>query len=288
LTVYFHKKKAHYLHHHPIFEYCILESRGGVFPMEFLELPKRTSGNRIYGLTSVIDLGTPVGELKNILNDYHHIIDIAKIGMGTAYVSPNLKEKIELYKEYHIKPYFGGTFFEKCYHQNKLPEFFKSLSDLGIEWVEVSNGTLDISLQERLKIISEIKDIFYVIAEVGSKDSNHEMPISEWKNEMNLLLEAGCEYVITEGRDSGTSGIYEQNGNLKSNLISQLVQGIDSKKVIFEAPTAKHQMFFINELGTNVNLGNVKLNDVLLLEAQRCGLRSDTFYLGDRECKLPS
>lgn len=257
--------------------------------MEFLELPNRTSGNRTYGLTSIIDLGTPIGELKNILNDYHHIIDIAKIGMGTAYVSPNLKGKVELYKQYQIKPYFGGTFFEKCYQQNKLPQFLTSLSNLGIEWVEVSNGTLNISLQERLKIISQIKGHFHVIAEVGSKDCNHEMPISEWKNEINLLLEAGCKYVITEGRDSGTSGIYEKDGNLKSNLISQLVKDIDSKKVIFEAPTAKHQMFFINELGSNVNLGNVKLNDVLILEAQRCGLRSETFYLEDRdrECKLP-
>lgn len=254
--------------------------------MKFLQLPKRTLGNRTYGLTSIIDSGTPIGELKHILNDYHHMIDIAKFGMGTAYVSPNLKEKIELYKEYHIKPYFGGTFFEKCYQQKKLPQLLTNLSELGIEWVEVSNGTLNISLEERLNIISQIKDQFHVIAEVGSKDSNYEMPISEWKNEMKLLLEAGCEYVITEGRDSGTSGIYEKNGTLKSNLISQLLQDIDSKKIIFEAPTGEHQMFFINEIGANVNLGNVKLHDVLILEAQRCGLRSETFYLEDPECKL--
>ena len=36
------------------------------------------------------------------------------------------------------------------------------------------------------------------------------MPLFEWKHEMNHLLDAGCDYVITEGRDSGTSGIYEK------------------------------------------------------------------------------
>jgi phosphosulfolactate synthase len=45
-------------------------------------------------------------------------------------------------------------------------------------------------------------------------------------------------------------------------------------------------MYFIKEIGPNVNLGNVKINDVLMLEAQRCGLRSETFYLEEHECNL--
>ncbi|WP_121613364.1 phosphosulfolactate synthase [Mesobacillus foraminis] len=249
--------------------------------MDFLQLPKRTSGNRRYGLTSIADFGTPFGQLKNILDDYGQIIDIAKIGIGSAYVTPNLQRKIDLYKEHGIKPYCGGTLFEKCYQQNKIPEYLSCLRSLGIEWVEVSNGTLDIPLKNRLEIIAKAREHFHVIAEVGSKDSSLEMCISEWKEEMNQFLEAGCEYVITEGRDSGTSGIYEKGGSVKSDLISELIKDIDTKRIIFEAPTPKHQMFFINTIGANVNLGNVKLEDVLILESQRCGLRSETFYLED-------
>jgi phosphosulfolactate synthase len=254
--------------------------------MDFLILPERTSGNRTYGLTSVIDFGTPIGELRHILSDYGHLIDIAKIGIGTAYVTPNLKKKIELYKEHQIKPYCGGTLFEKCFYQKKIPEYLTHLRDLGIEWIEISNGTLDISLEERLQLISQIKEEFHVIAEVGSKDSTKEVDISEWKQEINLLLNAGCDYVITEGRDSGTSGIYETSGTIKSDLIQELVKDIDSKKIIFEAPTAKQQMYFIREIGPNVNLGNVKLQDVLVLETQRRALRSETFYVEEDECKL--
>lgn len=255
--------------------------------MNFLEIPTRTKTKRTYGLTSIIDLGISTGELINVLEDYHQVFDIAKIGMGSAYVTPNLKQKVDIYKEFQIKPYCGGTLFEKCYLQGKIKEYLTVLQDLGIEWVEISNGTVDISLSKRLQLISEIKKDFHVIAEVGSKDPNEEMSISQWKEEINLLLEAGSEYVITEGRDSGTSGIYQNNGDLKSNLISGLLQDIDSKKLIFEAPTAKHQMYFINEIGPNVNLGNVKLKDVLTLEAQRCGLRSETFYLEESKKKLP-
>ena len=254
--------------------------------MDFLKLPERTSGNRTYGLTSVIDFGTPIGELKNILSDYGYLIDIAKIGIGSAYVTRNIEKKIELYKQYQIKPYCGGTLFEKCFYQNKIPEYLTYLRNLGIEWIEISNGTLDIPLQERLQLIEQVKQDFHVIAEVGSKDTNKEIPISEWKEEINLLLHAGCDYVITEGRDSGTSGIYDKSGSINSNLIQELLKDLDSKKIIFEAPTPMQQMYFINEVGTNVNLGNVKLQDVLVLETQRYGLRCETFYLEEDGCKL--
>lgn len=255
--------------------------------MDFLQLPNRTSGRRTYGLTSIVDFGTPIGELKHILDDYSHYIDIAKLGIGSAYVTPNIKEKINLYKQYDIQPYCGGTLFEKCFQQNKVQEYLTYVKDLGIEIVEVSNGTLDISLSDRLQLISQIKNDFQVIAEVGSKDTECDMPISEWRREIKILLEAGCQYVITEGRDSGTAGIYDQSGSIKSDLIHELLKDIDYRKIIFEAPSHKHQMYFINEIGSNVNLGNVKLADVLLLEAQRCGLRSETFNLEDQEWKLP-
>lgn len=254
--------------------------------MEFLSLPERTKGNRTNGLTSVNDMGTPMGELKHILSDYGHIIDIAKMGIGSAYVTPNVKEKVKLYKEYNIKPYCGGTLFEKCYFQNKITEYQNYLHQLGIEWIEISNGTLDIPIEERLRMISLFKESFHVIAEVGSKDTKKEMSVAEWIEEIKLLLEAGCEYVITEGRDSGTAGIYEKSGEIKSYLIHELIKVIDSNKIIFEAPTSKQQMYFIKEIGPNVNLGNVKLKDVLVLEAQRCGLRSETFFLQESECKL--
>lgn len=125
--------------------------------MEFLDLPKRTTGKRTHGLTSIIDLGTPLEELKYILHDYSSIIDIAKMGFGSAYVTPNLKKKVDLYKQYGIRPYFGGTLFEKCYYQNKIPEYLASLRNLEINCIEVSSGTINIPLQERLDLISQIK-----------------------------------------------------------------------------------------------------------------------------------
>jgi len=254
--------------------------------LDFLNLPKRTAGERTYGLTVVMDVGTPKKELEHFLAEYHHLIDMFKMGIGSAYITPNLKEKVELCKKFAIKPYCGGTLFEKCYVQNKIPEYLAKLRELGIEWVEVSNGTVDIPLPERLKLIEHIKKDFHVIAEVGSKDADIHMPGSRWKEEIRLLLEAGCDYVTAEGRSTGNAGIYKSNGEIKEHLIKELLYDLDSKKIIFEAPAPSQQIYFIKLIGPNVNLGNIRLRDVLSLEAQRQGLKSETFYLEESECKL--
>lgn len=247
--------------------------------MRLLSLPERMEKERSYGLTSVVDFGIPVGELQHILNDYHQMIDFAKIGIGTAYVTPNLESKLALYKEFDIKPYVGGTFFEKCYANGVTEQFLAYLKDLEIEWVEISSGTIDIPIEERMRLVNQFAEEFHVVGEVGSKDKAKDMPLSQWREELEALIESGCEYVITEGRGSGTAGIYRSNGEVKTDLISEVIESVDWKKVIFEAPTPKQQMFFINELGPNANLGNVKIRDVLLLETQRVGLRSETFFM---------
>jgi phosphosulfolactate synthase len=254
--------------------------------MNFLSLPTRVKKNRSYGLTVIADFGTPVGELNHILSDYHSFIDFAKIGIGSAYVTPNLKRKIELYKEYHIQPYCGGTLFEKAFYQGKINDYLEFLKDLGIEWIEVSNGTLDIPLEKRLELVSQMKYFFHVIGEVGSKEQLKVFTNTQWLEEVQALLNAGCEYIITEGRDSGTAGIYDSDGKVKEHLIHDFLKYTDVRKIIFEAPTPKQQMFFINHIGANVNLGNVKLQDILTLEAQRCGLRSETFFLEETKCIL--
>ena len=201
------------------------------------------------------------------------------MGVGTAYITPRLKEKIDLYFSYGVKVYFGGTLFEKFYHQNKLAEYKQFMQQHNIEWVEISCGTIDIDLETRISLVKEFSKDFNVLSEVGSKDSEQVMPPSQWNFEIKSLLEAGCKYVITEGRNSGTAGVYRANGEIRTGLIADIIKDIDVDKIIFEAPIPKGQMYFITQVGSNVNLGNVNPKDVLLLETQRRGLRSETFYV---------
>ena len=246
-----------------------------------LKLPKRTLKPRNHGITSIYDVGCSIGELRSILADYHAIIDFAKLGIGSAYVTSRLREKISLYKEYDVIVYFGGTLFEKFYYQSNLVSYKKYLESFEIDWVEVSTGIVNIPLEKRLEVVQDLKNDFNVLAEVGMKDSKKLMMPSQWTKEMRALVDTGCSYVIAEGRVSGTAGIYHHDGEIKEGLISEILNVIDANQIIFEAPKPKMQSFFINLLGANVNVGNVPLSDLLLVETQRCGLRKETFFMSD-------
>ncbi|MDA8599996.1 phosphosulfolactate synthase [Burkholderiaceae bacterium] len=240
-------------------------------------MEKRSEKPRKAGITSLHDVGVTVQNLSSILNDYSQFIDIAKFGVGTALIAPNLKEKIILYKDYGVEVYFGGTLFEKFYYNNEIDKYFEFLRRNEITLVEISNGTINISLDERTKIVEKYGSEFKFFGEVGSKDAESIMSPSKWIKEIKQLLDAGCEYIITEGRDSGTAGLYRASGEIRTGLLQEIVDNIDVNRLIFEAPTSKAQMYFINNIGSNVNLGNINPYDVLLLEAQRQGLRSETF-----------
>ncbi len=190
-----------------------------------------------------------------------------------------MAEKIALYREYGVEVYFGGTLFEKFTYQGKLAQYLEMLRHYGVTWLEVSNGTLDTSLAERVQIVEQLCDKFTIVGEVGCKDANKIMPPSQWIAEMKALLAAGCTYVITEGRDSGTAGVYRANGEIRTGLVADMIAAVDPRRIIFEAPKAQAQMFFINQMGPNVNLGNVAPRELLLLETQRVGLRNETFFL---------
>ena len=243
-----------------------------------LKLPHRTKKPRSHGITAITDLGITVTDLRDVLVEYHDYLDIAKFGIGSAYLTPRLDEKIAVYREFGVVPYFGGTLFEKFCQQRKVPAYAKYLRAHKIDWIEISNGTIDLSLAQRVKLVRQLAGDFTVVAEIGCKDVARIMPPSEWIEELQAVLDAGASYVITEGRDSATAGLYRESGEIREGLLSDIVAVIDPTKTIFEAPTPRTQMYFINRFGANVNLGNVAARDLLVLEAQRQGLRYETFF----------
>src|SRR5437870_454882 len=92
-------------------------------------------------------------------------------------------------------------------------------------------------------------------------------------------LEAGAEQVICEGRESGDAGMYRPSGEPRTGLIDEIMHEVDSAKLIFEAPRKPQQVWFIERLGPEVNLGNVPPHEVISLETVRVGLRADTLKL---------
>jgi len=95
---------------------------------------------------------------------------------------------------------------------------------------------------------------------------------------MKSELEAGSEKVIAEARESGTIGIYNDDGSVNMPVINAISENVNLENVIWEAPIKTQQVWFIKHFGANVNLGNISPNEIIPLESLRCGLRGDTFF----------
>ncbi|MEI6127121.1 MAG: phosphosulfolactate synthase, partial [Pseudomonadota bacterium] len=90
-------------------------------------------------------------------------------------------------------------------------------------------------------------------------------------------LEAGARYVIIEAREGGKSlGVYDETGALKEEMALFLAEEIGTENIMFEAPDKSQQTRLVLLLGEDVNLGNIRPEDVIPLETLRRGIRSDT------------
>lgn len=246
---------------------------------ELSQIPERTSQPRTYGLTMVMDKGLSIADTRSFLSVASPYVDIVKLGFGTSFVTPNLKEKIAVYKEYNIPLYFGGTLFEAFLIRNQFDDYIKTIKDFGIEYMEVSDGSIIIPHAEKCGYIEKLAKHGTVLSEVGSKDVTNIMPPYKWVELMRSELEAGASYVIAEARESGTVGIYRDSGEVRQGLVQEILTQIQAEKIIWEAPKKEQQFYFLNLVGCNVNLGNIAPAEVIPLEAMRVGLRSETFQL---------
>ena len=243
------------------------------------QIPERFQKQRTAGLTMVMDKGLSVAEAKNFLSVAHPHVDIIKLGFGTAFVTPNLEEKLEVYRSYDIPVYFGGTLFEAFLIRNQFEDYISVCKNFQISYMEVSDGSITIPHAEKCGYIEKLTQHGIVLSEVGSKDAAHIIPPYKWIELMRAELNAGATYVIAEAREAGNVGIYRGSGEVREGLVQEILTQIPGEKIIWEAPQKAQQLYFIELLGCNVNLGNVAPSEMLAMEAMRIGLRGDTFHL---------
>lgn len=245
---------------------------------ELPHIPKRDNKKRNKGLTMVMDKGLSISQAEQLVDSCAEYIDMVKLGFGTALLTNKLADKINIYKQANILPYFGGTLFEIFLVRGRYNEYKKFLEQYNMELTEVSDGSLVIPHEKKLDFIRDLNQHMTVLSEVGSKIAGVEIPTDEWVKMIQQELEAGSWKVITEARESGTIGIFNKDGSANNELIEEIIQHINPHDVLWEAPNKKQQTWFIKLLGSDVNLGNIATDSVIPLETLRLGLRGDTFF----------
>lgn len=227
----------------------------------------------------VMDKGLSIEEVKNFMSVCNPHVDVVKLGFGTAFVTPNLKEKLAVYQSYNMPIYFGGTLFEAFLIRNQFEDYVSICKEFGVSYIEVSDGSISIPHTEKCGYIEKLCKHGVVLSEVGSKDAAHIIPPYKWIELMKAELNAGSQYVIAEAREAGNVGIYRGTGEVREGLVQEILTQIPAEKILWEAPQKAQQLYFIETVGCNVNLGNIAPNEVIPLEAMRIGLRGDTFDL---------
>jgi len=245
-------------------------------------IPKRSIKPREKGLTMVMDKGLSIREAEDMISISGEFTDIVKLGFGTSYVTPHLKDKIKLYQSNNIMVYFGGTLFEAYIVRNQFDEYLRVLEKFGMRHAEISDGSIEMPHEIKLDFIDKLSNYVTVLSEVGSKDVEKIIPPYQWIQLMQSELQAGAWRVIAEAREAGNVGVYRSSGEVREGLVQEILTKIPEDKIIWEAPQKAQQTYFIKLVGANVNLGNIATNDVIPLETLRLGLRSDTFnfFLG--------
>jgi phosphosulfolactate synthase len=244
--------------------------------LDLLDLPDRTPKPREQGITHLLDRGLAVVEIDSLIEVAGDYIDIVKLGWGTAIATGNLQAKLERYKHHGIPVVLGGTLTELAIAQGRLDRMVAWLHELGLEHIEVSDGTITIEHERKLEMIETLAKEFTVLSEVGSKDNTRIMAPFRWVEQIERELAAGAWKVIAEARESGTVGIFRHDGEVRMGLIDEIAHAVSPDRILFEAPQKDQQVWFIRRFGPDVNLGNISPEEVLSLETIRVGLRSDT------------
>lgn len=204
-------------------------------------------------------------------------MDLWKLGWGTAYVDPALREKLDLLSSRGVRSCPGGTLFELAWHQGVVEEFLYWAEDCGFDCIEVSSGSVSMSRTTKSALIEQAATRFTVLAEIGSKDPRADVSSEAWARDAEADLAAGATWIVTEGRESGTVGLFDPDGEVRGGLVDSLVDRVGLAALIFEAPLRAQQAWLIRKYGANVNLGNINATELLAVECLRLGLRSDTF-----------
>src|SRR5256884_3035622 len=106
--------------------------------------------NRDGGLTHVLDKGLGPRAWEDVLETSGAYIDIVKLGWGTAYVTPNLRRKLDVLREKPVV--IGGTFFEGVYAKDRIDEYKQRLRDVRTSHLEISDGGIEIPRERKPRL----------------------------------------------------------------------------------------------------------------------------------------
>ena len=243
--------------------------------------------------TSPFDPGYDPATLISHLKQSAHLISSLKISMACWLVAKETatREKVRAARRLKVAVCTGGGPFEIAVVFGKLPEFLDLCADIGVTHIEAGAGFTDMRMKpkEVVRLASERR--LGVQFEVGEKHAGTFTSdvVQQLVNQGREWLDAGAQRIVVEGRESAQDvGLFDEKGRLQPKFAEKFVEAFGMEKAVFEAPNKPSQFALLNHFGPEVQLSNVRIEELLRVEIYRRGLHSDAFAHDNLRPKGPT
>jgi phosphosulfolactate synthase len=211
-----------------------------------------------------------------------HLMSLLKISMACWMVADEVasRHKVEAARRAAVPTVTGGGPFEIAQEQGALEAYLDLCGDMGFQRIEAGEGftTLHVSPNDVVRMSRERSlDVQFELGEkhAGSFDAGTVDTLIE---QGRRWLDAGAVQLVVEARESAQGiGLFDHAGRLEEALADRLADAFGFEKLVFEAPNKSSQFALLDHFGAQVQLCNVRLEELLRVEIYRRGLHSDAF-----------
>ncbi len=234
--------------------------------------------------TSPFDPGYDTVTTESHIEQSGHLMSMLKISMACWIIADERasRRKFSAAKRAGVGTVTGGGPFEIAVAQNRLQDFLDLCSDVGADRIECGAGFTDMERNPREIIgLAEARGLD-VQFELGKKHGGafDAKMVSELIDQGAEWLDAGAKQIVIEGReDASDVGLFNHDGSVNYQHADRFVDAFGLSRVIFEAPTKPSQFALLNHFGNEVELCNVRLEELLRVEIYRRGIHSDAFRI---------
>lgn len=242
--------------------------------------------------TSPFDPGYDPATLISHLEQSAHLISSLKISMACWMIAKetSTRRKVRAARKLKVPVCTGGGPFEIAVAFGKLPAFLDLCADIGVTHIEAGAGFTDMRMKPREVVRLASERGLGVQFEVGEKHAGTFTSdvVAQLVNQGRDWLNAGAQRIVVEGRESARDvGLFDMNGRLQPGFAEKFVEAFGMDKAIFEAPNKPSQFALLNHFGPEVQLSNVRIEELLRVEIYRRGLHSDAFRQDNLRPKGP-
>src|SRR6266516_6452906 len=243
-------------------------------------------------LTSPFDPGYDPVTVESHLEQSGHLMAGMKISMACWLIADeaSTRRKIAAARLHGVPTVTGGGPFEVAVAQGQLEAYLDLCANLGIVRIECGEGFTDLQLKPQAVVKLAHERGLEVQYEMGKK---HDGPFTEDSLQDAITrgqawLDAGAVQLVVEARESAKGvGTFGDDGSLNSVYADRFADAFGLDIAMFEAPNKPSQFAFLEHFGQQVQLCNVRLEELLRVEIFRRGLHSDAFALPNLRPALP-